>query len=90
MPDLATEQHYSVNQLAKLWGCGSATIRRVFADLPGVIRLGHLDKKGKGAGHRRYISLFIPESVMRREHARITGTQPTVVSVGPPPKKIAA
>jgi hypothetical protein len=45
-----------------------ATIRRLFRDEPGVVRLG-------AAGRRRkkdYFTLYIPESVVRRVHLRLT------------------
>jgi hypothetical protein len=66
-PDLSHEKHYSVLELAKQWGVCGDMIRRFFADEPGVLRIGHADKRGK----RRYVSLRIPESVVRRVHARL-------------------
>jgi len=68
MPGPHQERHLTPNQIAELWGMHPATVRRLFRDEPGVIRLG-------AAGRRRkkdYFSLYIPESVMRRVHLRLT------------------
>ena len=68
MPGPHGERHFTPNQVAGLWGMHPATVRRLFRDEPGVIRLG-------AAGRRRkkdYFSLYIPESVMRRVHLRLT------------------
>jgi hypothetical protein len=40
MRDLALEKHYSVYELSQLWGLSEKTIRRLFTDEPGVVKLG--------------------------------------------------
>jgi hypothetical protein len=35
----ATEQHYSVRQVAELWGVSEKTVRRMFEDVPGVLKI---------------------------------------------------
>jgi hypothetical protein len=62
------EKHYSVNELAVLWNLSKQTIRRLFQDEPDVVRIGE-----KGVRHRRaYVTLRIPESVVRRVHQRLS------------------
>src|SRR5687767_1252203 len=66
----AFEKHYRVRELAVLWGVSPRTVTRIFADEPGVLRLGN-DATGK----RKYAILSIPESVALRVHERL-GSQP--------------
>ena len=56
----ATEQHFRPAQLAKLWGCGEETVRKMFDREPGVLRLGE-----RGALRR---AMRIPQSVAERVH----------------------
>lgn len=65
---VATEKHYSVAELAALWKVSADTIRRIFSDLPGVLKIGHGDNKKA----RKYVTLRIPESVVARQHAAMT------------------
>ena len=60
------ERHYSVGELAEMWGLDSSTIRAWFADEPGVLKHGHSGIRSK---KRPYMTLRIPESVARRVHA---------------------
>lgn len=60
--NLATEQHYRPSEIAKRWAVSVWTVRRLFADMPGVLKIG--------TGN--YKTLYIPESVMRREYERLT------------------
>jgi hypothetical protein len=64
----AVEQHYTVPQLRELWGCSTKTIIKLFENEPDVIRLGSPETRFK----RKRIVLKIPESVVRRVHARLT------------------
>jgi len=65
----ATEKHYRVKELAKLWGFSATTIACLFCNEPDVLRLS-----GNG-GKRAYVTLSIPESVVLRVHQRL-GNQP--------------
>jgi hypothetical protein len=65
--DLALEKHYSVWELAQLWGLSEKTIRRMFVDEPGVVKWGHEEGRFK----RAYMTLRIPESVVQRVHRRL-------------------
>jgi predicted transcriptional regulator len=78
-----TERHYSVKDLAEMWGLSPAAIRRLFRDEPGVLRFGK-EKRG----HRRdYMTLRIPASVAERVYRRCT--RPGFVTVPDQDKKKA-
>ena len=64
------ERHYYIREIARLWGFSNDMIRRIFENEPGVVRVGEMEKLHK----RRYVSLRIPESVMRRVHRRLITT----------------
>lgn len=66
-PDAALERHYSVDELSQLWGLSRKTIRRIFADEPGVVRWGNSESRYR----RGYITLRIPESIVQRVHRRL-------------------
>jgi transcriptional regulator GlxA family with amidase domain len=64
---LALEKHYSVSELAQLWGLSQKSIRRIFLNEPGVVKWGHDESRFK----RAYITVRIPESVVQRVHRRM-------------------
>ncbi len=64
---ICEEKHYSVNDLSALWNLSKQTIRRLFQDEPGVVKIGERDVRHK----RGYVTLRIPESVVRRVHQRL-------------------
>lgn len=57
------EIHFSIQQVAALWGVSTETVRGLFAREEGVLRLAP-------AGKREY--LRIPMSVLARVHARLS------------------
>ena len=59
------ERHYMPKELAAVWRLDETTIRRLFIDEPGVLKIG---KSGRRDGKRDYLSLRIPESVAQRVH----------------------
>ena len=61
------ERHFSVQEVAALWGLSSDAIRDLFKSEPGVLALGH----DGGRGRRAYKTLRIPESVLQRVHRRL-------------------
>lgn len=61
------ERHYSVKEIAVMWGLSQDVVRELFADEPGVLVIG--DKTGRRK-KRRYATLRIPESVVERVHRR--------------------
>jgi hypothetical protein len=62
-PD-ALERHYSLQEVARLWGVSREYVRRLFRGRPGVL---HLRKPGLSK-RRAYITLRIPASVLREVH----------------------
>lgn len=56
-----TETHYKPKDLARIWNLSTDAIRKIFADVPGVFRIG---KKRRGV--RKYDTLRIPASVAER------------------------
>ena len=55
---LATEKHYSPEALAEKWDMHPSTIRRIFRDVDGVLRIGS----------RKRVMQRIPESIAARVH----------------------
>ncbi|HTV55314.1 MAG TPA: hypothetical protein VMI06_10390, partial [Terriglobia bacterium] len=58
------ERHYRVGDLARLWGLGRETVRKLVKDEPGVIKI----RMGRKKAHTVY---SVPESVARRIHTRL-------------------
>ena len=67
--DVALERHYSVPQIAEMWGWSDTKVREVFSDEPGVLQ-SQL-RASLRAHKRQKITLAIPESVLRRVHRRL-------------------
>lgn len=62
----AVEQHYTVQEVAKLWGWSENTVRRELSDYPGVLKTGGGPRlSGKG---RSRVMLRFPASVLERFH----------------------
>jgi hypothetical protein len=68
-PMAALERHYTPAELGDLWGFDQTTIRRLFVDEPGVLKIG---KQARRDGKRSYVSVRIPASVAQRVHERRT------------------
>jgi len=64
----ATERHYTVKELAVTWKLSPSTVTRIFRDEPGVLKIG-LEHARRG--HRGYVTLRIPESVVQRVYRRM-------------------
>jgi len=60
----ALEKHYSVSEVATLWNLSEDTIRNIFRDQPGVLKIGSSFKRRA----RGYVVLRIPESVVQKTH----------------------
>jgi hypothetical protein len=63
---IAQEKHYSVQEIAEMWGLSSEKVRKMFQDVPGVLKLGFSSTSKKG--RKPYITLRIPASVLARFH----------------------
>jgi hypothetical protein len=59
MSDTAFEKHYTISELAKLWGLSISAVHRIVVQEEGVVRLTGISGK---TSHR------VPESVARRIH----------------------
>jgi hypothetical protein len=61
------EKHYSINELAQKWGLDPDTIRPLFKDRPGVLKLHRPETRRK----RCYTTLRIPASIAEKVHAEL-------------------
>jgi hypothetical protein len=67
MPDTdATpfEKHYRIGELARIWGLGRETVRKLVKDDPGVIKV----RMGRKKAHTIY---SVPQSAACRLHTRL-------------------
>ncbi len=69
----AFEQHYTVQEVAKLWAMSPDTVRRLFEDDPQVLKVS-MPRLLKNARKRKpRVSLSIPASALERLHHQQTG-----------------
>jgi hypothetical protein len=61
--EVAFGRHFTAAELADIWRLDETTIRRMFQDVPGVLRIG---KSARRDGKRDYVTLRIPEAVALR------------------------
>jgi hypothetical protein len=59
----ALEKHYSPQEVAKFWGLSPDTIRKLFQDEPGVLKVGEPSRRLEQKLKRSYITLRIPEAL---------------------------
>jgi hypothetical protein len=67
-PARFAEKHYSVPEIAEMWGLSRAAVRRIFQNEPGVLTLG--EPRPKFGRRRGKVTLRIPQSVLERVHRR--------------------
>lgn len=60
----AVEKHYSVAEISAMWGYSPNTIRKLFQEEKGVLKIGSPETRFK----RKRFQLSIPESVLVRVH----------------------
>ncbi len=60
------ERHFTPKELAEAWQLDEATVRRLFIDIPGVLKIGRATAR---AGKRSYVTLRIPQTVAERVYA---------------------
>jgi hypothetical protein len=58
------ERHFRISELARLWGLGRETIRKLIKDDPGVLKI----RLGRKKANTIY---SVPESTARRIHTRL-------------------
>lgn len=66
VPATALEKHYSVKEVAELWGLGENTVRRMFEDIAGVLKISQPSIQARKRKPR--VTLRIPASVLERAH----------------------
>lgn len=72
---LPTEKHYSVQEVATMWGVTQQTVRNIFYGEEGVIHLhAPLRPLMKKSKRRPKVTLRIPESVLHRVHNRLSSS----------------
>lgn len=54
---------YTPQQIAEAWQVDESTVRRLFVDQPGVLKLGRASGR---RGKRQYVTLRIPAEVLAR------------------------
>ena len=64
------ERHFTVAELSKRWFFSANTIRRLFSQEPGVVRIARPQTRSK----RGYTSMRIPERIAERVHRRLQGS----------------
>lgn len=60
----AFEKHYRIGELARIWGLGRETVRKLVKDEPGVIKI----RLGRKKAHAIY---SVPESAAERIYTRL-------------------
>jgi hypothetical protein len=68
---VSIEKHYTSDEVAALLHLCDDTVRTLFRNEPGVLRLGHEGRREGNKRVRRYFRLRIPESVVLRVQARL-------------------
>ena len=81
------DRHYSVQEVADLWGLNPQTIRKIFQYEEGVLVIEKPLPQLTRTKRKPRATLRIPESVMHRVHERLGGgntprIQPIKASVG--------
>ena len=64
MLDVTFEKHYRIGELARIWGLGRETVRKLVHNDPGVVKI----RMGRKKTHTVY---SVPESAARRIHTRL-------------------
>ena len=62
------EKHFTPQELAEAWGVSAETIRQIFRDEQGVLKIGKSGTRVK----RGYFTLRIPKEVAERIHRRLS------------------
>jgi hypothetical protein len=66
------EKHYSPADLARAWSFDVETIRNIFRNEPGVLKIGEKNPRGRRMYLRCVFALRIPEGVTVRVHKRLS------------------
>jgi hypothetical protein len=66
--NMMAERHYTPEELAELWAVSTETVRSIFREEPGVLKIGKTGSRFK----RGYVTLRIPEEVAERVHRKLS------------------
>ena len=69
-PMAALERHYTVAEVSTLWQLSEDTIRKIFRDQPGVLKLASPERRFR----RGYCVLPIAESILQKVHESLRKT----------------
>ena len=64
----ALEKHFSIQEIADLWGLCENSVRDIFSNEPGVVRI----QRPRSRYKRAYTTIRIPRSVVDRVHRRMS------------------
>jgi hypothetical protein len=67
VPECGTEPHYTPEEIAKMWKLAPNTIRSIFENRPGVLKVG----SSAGDRARRYTKLRVPKSIVDKAHSEL-------------------
>ena len=67
-PQLALEQHYTPNEIAKAWGLSAELVRQIFETEAGVLIIDRPETRYK----RGYRTMRIPENVVLRVRKKLS------------------
>lgn len=70
------EQHFTVAEIADKWKLSDNTVRRIFRNEPGVIKIGQGSRLVGKRYKRRHFVLRVPQSVFLRVLDRMTKREP--------------
>jgi hypothetical protein len=65
---LHLEKHFTIPDIAKLWGMSEKSVRGLFLDHPDVLKIGGESRYEGRTPVRGYLTLYVPESVMISVH----------------------
>lgn len=74
------ERHYSVSEIAEMLNVSDGTVRNLFFEEPGVLKLGRASRLMGGRQKklkRHYFTLRIPQSVLLRVQDRLMHKRPS-------------
>jgi len=66
--DGALERHFSIQEVAALWGLCENSVSELFREEPGVIRI----RRPRSRYKRAYTTIRVPKSVLERVHRRMS------------------
>jgi hypothetical protein len=87
------EKHYTVTEIAQQLNVSDDTVRNLFFDEPGVLKIGEASRLMGGRAKklkRHYFMLRIPESVLLRVTDRLMHKRPPARSSGVPGRILGA